>query len=248
MKENISYPDDGHKQTYLIEDNSFWFRSRNKIIEYVTDRFGFGSSFADVGGGNGYVSSYLKSQNKDVSIHLIEPGQRGCENAQSRGLDKIHNTTLETLNLTFDSIGLFDVIEHIEDSVSFLKKVREKLNKNGLLYITVPAYNFLWSEKDDDAGHHRRYTLKLIKEELSQSGFKTQYSSYFFGILIPFIFLLRSLPYKLGHRNPSDASNDHKSGQTGLLLEKILNLELITIKKGLKMPIGASLVIVAKAK
>lgn len=246
MNEEISYPQSGHDGSFEIEDNSFWFKSRNKVIGYITECLGIGSSFVDVGGGNGYVSQFLKNRNRDVTVSLIEPGQNGCNNAQKRNIDHVYNDTIDKVDIKVDSLGLFDVIEHIEEPVIFLKDCKEKLNDNGKLYITVPAYNTLWSEEDIYAGHFRRYTLKTIRHELNQAGFEVIYSSYFFVFLLPFIFLLRSIPYKLGKKQVNNASNDHKSGLTGLIIEKILDIELLFLKTGITLPFGASIIICAK--
>ncbi|NIM10828.1 MAG: hypothetical protein GTO45_02460 [Candidatus Aminicenantes bacterium] len=58
---------------------------------------------------------------------------------------------------------LFDVGEHIRDDWAFLKTVSYLLESGGKLYITVPAFRFLWSTDNDYAGHFKRYTLKSMR-------------------------------------------------------------------------------------
>ena len=65
---------------------------------------------------------------------------------------------------SIDSVGLFDVVEHIEDDCSFLNNINKYLKDDGYVYITVPAYNFLWCKEDDDADHYKRYTTIGLKE------------------------------------------------------------------------------------
>ncbi len=46
------------------------------------------------------------------------------------------------------AIGLFDVLEHIENEAGFLKQLREVLKTGGRLYLTVPAFRWLWSIRE----------------------------------------------------------------------------------------------------
>ena len=61
-----------------------------------------------------------------------------------------------------------DVIEHISNEKKVINTLSKKLNKNGKILITVPAYNFLFSSKDKDLHHKRRYTLQSIAEILKK--------------------------------------------------------------------------------
>ena len=71
-------------------------------------------------------------------------------------------------------------MEHIEDDRSFLKALKAKIGEKGRVYLTVPAYSGLWSQEDGRAGHYRRYSLGQICKLLEESGFRVEYSSYFF--------------------------------------------------------------------
>ncbi|MEO8312294.1 MAG: hypothetical protein ABI520_14070 [Caldimonas sp.] len=51
-----------------------------------------------------------------------------------------------------------------------------------MLYATVPAFNFLWSREDVDAGHVRRYTLDGISEALGRAGLDVVFASYIFAL------------------------------------------------------------------
>jgi hypothetical protein len=67
--------------------------------------------FADVGGGNGFVSKLLQTQLADVV--LIEPGPQGVINASKRGVKNIICSVLDQcmfLNNSIEMIGMFDVI------------------------------------------------------------------------------------------------------------------------------------------
>ena len=48
-----------------------------------------------------------------------------------------------------------------------MKDLKKFLKKDGHILITVPAYQFLFSKKDEVLGHYRRYNKKLLKKDLA---------------------------------------------------------------------------------
>lgn len=254
--QNISYPPTGNESCFSVEDGSFWFKHRNNCIASVVKSYppeDNGTIF-DIGGGNGFVSLGLANAGFDVA--LVEPGRVGAVNAKNRGLKNVICATTNTAKFkqhSLPAVGLFDLIEHIEDTLAFLKSIRGLIKKGGRLYATVPSYSFLWSEEDILAGHFRRYTLEDISNVLKSAGFEVEFSSYIFRFLPIPIFLLRVLPYKLGlskaERKAPNASRDHavKGGLTAHILSVILQPEIENINKKKAMAFGGSCLIVAKA-
>src|SRR5438046_2339206 len=58
---DVSYPDEGNAACAAIEDTSFWFRHRNRVIAAAVRRFPpLAGPIFDIGGGNGYVSLGLQ--------------------------------------------------------------------------------------------------------------------------------------------------------------------------------------------
>jgi SAM-dependent methyltransferase len=252
-KSKISYPDEANEKCFEIEENSFWFRHRNNCIIEVVKQFPPKGIFFDVGGGNGFVSKELEKNG--IETVLVEPGEKGVSNARRRGLKNIICATLEDARFkpnTLPAAGLFDVLEHIEEDRKFLKSMFSTLEQGGRLYITVPAFKFLWSKEDDDAGHFKRYTTKIMREIFNEIGFYVEYETYIFSILPIPIFLFRSLPVKLGlfkhSKNAAKYKNEHSQGRgmIGKLLEKTWDMELKRIKIKKKISFGSSCLIVAQ--
>jgi len=250
---SISYPEDGNQSCFNIEDNSFWFRHRNNCIISSVSKYSKDSVFFDIGAGNGFVS--LGLQKSGIDTVVVEPGVQGCLNAKSRGLENILCATLQDAEFNKNSIesaGLFDVVEHIENDEDFLKILSTYLKNGAKLYITVPSFNWLWSNEDKFAGHYRRYTLKSLKRVLKKAGFEIEYSTYIFSIL-PFpVLLFRCLPYWLGlaKKNEDISKNEkehnEKKGITSSILNRIWNWELNKINKGKSINFGGSCFVVAK--
>jgi SAM-dependent methyltransferase len=254
-KEAVSYPDDGNDECFEIEENSFWFQHRNNcIIEMIKNYPPVNNGLIfDIGGGNGFVSRGLL--NAGFNVVLVEPGPSGVKNAKRRGLPHVICATTHTAKFkseTIPAIGVFDVVEHIDDDIGFLNDLWELLVPGGLLYLTVPAYQSLWSQEDVEGGHFRRYTLRNLRKKLNETGFSVKYSTYVFIFLPLCIFFLRTVPYRLKLsnklRNYKDNKRDHstRKGIVGRILDKIMHWEFQNIKFKKTFFIGGSCMVTAQ--
>jgi SAM-dependent methyltransferase len=219
------------------------------IVEFVT-RFHRRGIFFDVGGGNGFVAKALISAG--VRCALVEPGVDGAFAARARAVDPVICARLEDADLPpgcAASIGLFDVLEHIEDEAAALKLIHAILEPSGHLFLTVPAYEFLHSSEDDAAGHFRRYTVPRLRRVLHESNFRIEFSSYIFTPLPPLIFLTRTIPTLLGMRrmeNDEIAGSEHtQGGPAAWVMDRMLDLELRRLRAGKRSLLGGSCLCVA---
>lgn len=125
----------------------------------------------EAGAGIGETTPYLL--NEHVSAWTcLEPDPALCQRIQSR-IDlgelpekcRIVNGTTNELpeTSTFDTVLYIDVIEHIEDDRSELRRAAGLLRSGGHLVVLVPAHNFLRSPFDDAIGHFRRYDRKMLR-------------------------------------------------------------------------------------
>ena len=76
--------------------------------------------------------------------------------------------------------------------------------------MTVPAYQWLWSDDDELSEHRRRYTVSGLRRVAARAGFTVEYATYMFWPLPPPIALLRALPSRLGLRPKADAATIQK--------------------------------------
>jgi hypothetical protein len=208
----ISYPEWGNEACFLVEDSSFWFRHRNICILEAVTQFPSSGPLFDVGGGNGFVAKSL--QDAGFEVVLLEPGAVGTANAKRRGVQNVVRATLEDAGFlpnSLPAIGLFDVVEHMKDDRSFMEMIRFHLSARGRVYLTVPAYQALWSLEDIAAGHHRRYSSRVIRQLLAKAGFVVEFLTGFFQYLPPAIFALRVIPFRLGLAVSPDANELSKS-------------------------------------
>jgi SAM-dependent methyltransferase len=250
--EEISYPSHGNKQCAQIEEASFWFAHRTRVISTILRRFPPNGPLFDIGGGNGIVS--LGQEKSGFRSIVVEPGADGVMCAKSRGLESVVQARFQDLKIvpgTISAIGLFDVYEHIPPQEEFLREINHALAEKGKVYITVPAFQSLWSYEDVYAEHVRRYTTATLSTHLTSAGFVVLYSSYLFSYLLPPLFLFRTIPSLLSFRKEfsfEKAKREHTPGSslTRRILDILADAESSLISNEWSIPFGTSLIMVAQ--
>lgn len=135
-----------------------------RITKYITGKV------LEVGAGIG-GTTLLLNKDKAISWLLLEPDEKMSQTLQQKINTKLLPSnckamkgTLDSLdkNEKFDCILYIDVLEHIENDASELKKAIYHLSQGGHLIILSPAFQFLFSPFDKAIGHCRRYTRKTL--------------------------------------------------------------------------------------
>ena len=251
---HISYPADQNAECFRLEDGSFWFTHRNRCIITAVRRFPPDGFVLDVGGGNGFVAQGLTEAGFETV--LLEPGGMGAQNARdARRLQTVINATLDEAAIrrcSVPSVGLFDVLEHIEDDRAFVQHLTDIVRPGGFLYLTVPSFNWLWSTADDEAMHYRRYTKRSLTDALA-GGFDVLYSTYLFERLVPLFMLMRALPYRVGlsrSRTAHSYEREHALGSKRVAdaFARILDHEVAAIAAGKSLSVGSSLLVIARRR
>ena len=252
VEKHISYPSVGNEDCYLLEENSQWFQARNKLLETVFIDHPFSGDFVDIGAGNGYQLSFFQKgifNRLGIKSGMCEPGIVGCTNAANRGVENVYCCLFDELpveEFNIGAIGLFDVIEHIEDDVSFLIDISKRVPEGTNIYITVPALKSLWSSEDENAGHFRRYNTNDVQRILDNTNLRLIYSSYFFSYYVPFVWLLRVLPERIGRKYTKDLLTSkekdyhNRSKKLNVLLNFLHWIEMKLSRIGIKPFFGTS--------
>ena len=145
----------------------------------------------------------------------------------------------------FDVIGAFDVLEHVEDDEEVLSQLFKAVKRGGGIIVTVPQHPFLWSKQDKYSFHKRRYTRGGLIEKVTKIGFQEKWSTSFVSLLLPLMFLVR-----LGRDKKDGEFDGFEELRTGSSLNqvllKIMSAEIFMIRRGLSLPAGGSLLLVAR--
>lgn len=179
-----------YRQFVDLEEKHFWFVGRRRIFFHLLDRELNGRDDLKVldvgcgaGGMLGPLSRYGDVTGLDVSEELVEL-------CHSRGFEQVvvgDAYDLPAESGSIDVVTLFDTIEHIPDDVRVLEQCREALAPGGLVFLSVPAYQFLYAQNDTLVHHQRRYTASGVRTKLRRAGLTPTKVTYFNTLLFPAI-------------------------------------------------------------
>ena len=163
----------------IEEDKHWWFASRTRALFNMMDGFipDRDKRILDVGCGAGNMSHHLSRYG---SVIGIENNPKPIEIAHERGYDvrlgQAEDMPFE--DTSFDLITALDVIEHCEDDMAILSECHRVCVPGGLIVITVPAFQWLWSHNDEINHHYRRYSGEELRSRLAEVGFQVRRLAY----------------------------------------------------------------------
>lgn len=225
----------------------WWYRARRALVGALLERSDVGRGrVLDAGCGTGdnlgSLERFGSTVGTDLSRYALDRAPDGAS-----GGTRVAVATAEHLPVESDSLNLLvsmDVIEHLDDDVRALLEYRRALRPGGTLLLTVPAYEFLWSEHDEWAAHRRRYRERTLRAAVVAAGFEVVRSSYFFSFLVPAALLLRRTPLRRFVR-----STDDEVGAASAPVDRVMTA-LASIERRIalrwRVPFGLSIVLVAR--
>jgi SAM-dependent methyltransferase len=139
----------------------------------------------DVGGGRGDLGVILRRYGWRVTS--IDPSQRACEEARSRGVDSVCGTLTnppQGLGDRYDAVVFQHSLEHVINPVADLTAARERMTDQGLLLITLPNFGS-WQRRAfaanwfhlDVPRHRTHFTQEGLEALMRRSGFDEVHTS-----------------------------------------------------------------------
>ena len=197
-----------YERMYRFEDTYWWFVARRRLIASLLDaRYSRDGRLRllDIGCGTGAMLDMLAPFGEVVGADFAPQAlefcrARGRENDRHYPLTRADVRRLPFADDSFDAVTAMDVIEHIDDDKAASSEIFRVLKPGGRLFVTVPAYGFLWSEHDEALHHYRRYTVPHLKDVFQRVGFQVSKISYTVTSLFPPIAAYRLLSNALPKR------------------------------------------------
>jgi SAM-dependent methyltransferase len=234
-----------------LEEGNFWFEARNRLIvwalrKYVCDFH----TFLEVGCGTGFVLNAVAAAFPKARVSGSEIFSAGLGFAANR-LPRAGFMQMDARRIPFveefDAIGMFDVLEHIEEDETVLRETHAALRSGGHLLLTVPQHAWLWSETDAYACHVRRYSAQELHERVLDAGFTIVRSTSFVSVLLPLMMASR-----LSKRDRDLAGNERSGAELSVTpwlnraFAATMAAEFRTIRAGMNYPVGGSRFLIAK--
>ncbi len=182
----------------------------------------------DVGAGDGWIAQQAIDRlpaSSEITCWDINYSTEELSSplAQRPGL---HLVTAEPAG-RFDGVLMLDVIEHLENDISFLQNIVEtKMTEDGWILVSVPAYQSLFTSHDVSLKHYRRYSPSQLVAVLQAAGLSvTSQGSLFQSLLL--VRILQAARERL--RPPTSGSTGVGAWSGGPLvtrsLERVLGAE-----------------------
>lgn len=237
-KEYETYDPSFFNKLKKVEEEYFWFLIRRKWIFNKISKFAKPpAKVLEIGCGTGNVSSFLSQKGYTVTgcelyheaIDMAWPGflrVRGDANS------------LPFKDNSFDIVGLFDVIEHVENDITPIKEAFRVVREGGIIAVTVPANKKLWSYIDERSLHKRRYSREMLRQVFSEARLPP--------LLLEYMFMSLYWPIKYSRGKNKDINSQFKINRfINALLKWVFNMERLA-SRVLSIPIGTSIISVAR--
>jgi SAM-dependent methyltransferase len=229
---------------FSVSDH-FWMQWRISRVRKLVDDFETGGRLLEVGCGSGGARDQLETLHGrpvdgcDLNLAALEMARPGQGKLY---LYNIHERR-EPWKDYFSTIYMLDVLEHIPDTSHFLESVRFHLADDGLLILNVPAVQSLYSRYDEIQGHIKRYSISLVKKELSDAGFRPLKCSYWGFTMVPIIYLRKAVLRFTKEEKVVSRGFQPSSKVADLILRSLMYAERLLLQRP---PLGTSIIAAAR--
>ncbi len=247
-----------YERMYRFEDSYWWFVARRHLITTLLDNYyprNGQQQILDIGCGTGAMLDELAPFGSVIGADFAPEALQFCRTRGAQAhtdypLSRADVRRMPFADDKFDVVTAMDIIEHIDDDKAAASEILRVLKPGGRLFVTVPAYQSLWSEHDEALHHYRRYTAPHLKDVFQRVGFQVPKLSYTVTSLFPPIWLYRQISNRLPRRRAGGekkANLVNFSGPVNGALLALSQLETRLVQRG-RLPFGVSVVCVAEKK
>ena len=193
----------------LLDERHWWYRARREVLAALIRRRARppkGAAVLEVGCGTGHNLAMLAEFGVVDALELDAGARAVAEKRLGRPVMSAPLPALRGVAEShYDLIAAFDVIEHIADDRSALASIARRLKPGGMLVVSVPAHQWMWSAHDTVNHHHRRYSKRALRRLFESSPLKLEAIGYFNSVLFP-LAVGQRLASKLSGKDSSDLS------------------------------------------
>jgi len=244
-----------YDEMYQLEQTYWWFAAKRKIVLsilkelLVENQKGlYKPRICDLGCGCGMMlTEIINAGFEAVGIDSNDLALKYCSR---RGVAAVKGEIGEIPfpDSDVDAALLLDVLEHLSDEKAAIAEAVRILKPGGLLVCTVPAYSWLWTQRDVFHHHKRRYNLTGLLNIFRLFGdIEIIRATYMNTFLFP-LAVVERLVKKL--MPPGGKPTDLRIPPLGLnqLLKTIFAGERIPITMGIRLPFGLSILAVIRKR
>ena len=184
-----------YERIYQVENQHWWYLGMEAITRAILDHYGSPAAsrkILDAGCGTGAaMSTYLANYGNVTGFDLSPLALRACQSRKLTSLARASVTDIPFQSDSFDLVTSFDVLYAVnKDSVAADEFFRV-LRPGGLLFLRLPAYDWLRGRHDITVHTMQRYTSQKVTRLLINSGFRMVHLTYANTFLFPLAMIKR---------------------------------------------------------
>lgn len=230
------------------DQQHWWYVGRRRILREVIRQHiqpPADAKILEVGCGTGHNLPMLQEFGDVAATEINPSANRLASQRLGRTIAPAALPALEGVQRdAYDLIASLDVLEHVEEDAASLESMLACLRTSGSLLLTVPAYQFMWSDHDVKLHHYRRYSKSALIDICRRASAEIRLLTHFNTALFP---------VALGHRligklTRSPSNDDALPAQpVNLALQTIFAAERHLVGR-IPMPFGLSLLAVLQRR
>jgi SAM-dependent methyltransferase len=241
------------EETYRAEARHFWFRGFRRFVRPLLLQATTGVSqprLLDCGCGTGANLRVLQEFGTPFGIDLTS---RGLEFAHGNGLSRLARATVAQLPFvsgSFDVAVSFDVLYCVPDGdeARAIAEMHRVLRPGGAIVVNAAALDMLKGDHSVLVSEVRRYTRRRLADKLQAAGFRVERITYTNASIFPVTAGVRALQRLRGLKATGGERGDFyvPPEPVNALFSGALALEAALINAGINMPIGSSVLCLAR--
>jgi len=193
-----------YKQFLELDRTHWWMRGRRKVylglLEHLL-RAKRPKRVLDLGAGiGGFLEGLDEIKAEGGRVFPADIDAESLGHIANRGFPGgivADGSALPYKDGSFDLICLFDAIEHTPDDLAVMVEIERVLAPGGHLFVSVPAYQFLFANNDRVAQHFRRYRRGRLDELFQRAGMtvvrNTHTNVFLFPLILPVLLVIKTM-------------------------------------------------------
>jgi SAM-dependent methyltransferase len=189
---------DEYRKMAKVEDAMWYYRALHRhVTRSLAAVLPAGeASVLDAGCGTGGLLRRLHAAQPAWRLTGLDYSPLACDFARGRVAGEVVQgsvTALPFANAAFDAITSCDVVCQVTEPARAAGEFHRCLRPGGVVVLTMPAYQWLYSYHDRETGNLRRCTRGGVDDLLRAAGFTILRSTYWNTLLFPLAVLRRKV-------------------------------------------------------